>query len=322
LGTVPGTLTITTNPATTGNTVTLSGTGTPACALLAKVRAATLLRGTEAQDFAIEDAKPSCSPVNLNLSCSVANPAACLLNPAVIAPSGTSTLRVSNLKSVAAETLQVQVDSTSEFRTASELITVNFSDFAFTHAPDTASIGAGETASYALAIRPVNGLAGNVTLACSGAPSGATCTVEPASVTLDGATLAQAKVRVATTGRAGALPPMIPPNEGARRVLPLLLMALLGLGTLAQKSLRVKEQLCASRAARAGLKPGATRLVLAAAMLALLLWASCGGGGMNFNSGGTPAGNFTLTITGTYANPTSTGPATLTNSTTVGLRVN
>ncbi len=43
---------------------------------------------------------------------------------------------------------------------------------------------------------------------------------------------------------------------------------------------------------------------------------------MNFNSGGTPAGNFRLTITGTYANPTSTGPATLSNSTTVVLRVN
>jgi hypothetical protein len=43
---------------------------------------------------------------------------------------------------------------------------------------------------------------------------------------------------------------------------------------------------------------------------------------MNFNSGGTPAGTFTLTITGTYANPTSIGPATLTNSTTVLLKVN
>src|SRR3990172_2937540 len=65
---------------------------------------------------------------------------------------------------------------------------------------------AGGVATYALAIRPVNGLAGNVTFACSGAPRGATCTVEPSSITLDGASIAQVKVRVATAGRAGALP--------------------------------------------------------------------------------------------------------------------
>jgi len=319
-------LTVTSNAPGSPHTVALSGNGTPACQLLARVRTATLLRGTDAQEFAIEDAKPSCSPVDLNLTCSVDNPAACALDPAVIAPSGASTLRVSNMKGVAAESLQIRVNSTSEFRTAADLISVSFADFALTRAPASASVAAGEAASYALAIRPVNGLAGNVALACSGAPRGATCKVEPAALTLDGASLAQVKVRVTTASRAEALPPINLPSAWARRAVPLLL-GLLGVLVVAAVSDRRARVAPPFRAALAGLKPGATRLrwaILSAALLAMLLWASCGGGGtsMNFSSGGTPAGTYTLTVTGTYSNSTGSTPGTLTNATTVTLRVN
>jgi hypothetical protein len=86
VGTVNQTLTITSNAQGSPHSVAVSGTGTPACQLLAKAHTATVLRGTDAQDFAIEDAKPSCSPVSINLSCSAANPVACALAPAVIAP--------------------------------------------------------------------------------------------------------------------------------------------------------------------------------------------------------------------------------------------
>ena len=116
------------------------------------------------------------------------------------------------------------------------------------------------------------------------------------------------------------------PSDGSRRTLPLLLVALITLilGALVQKSRRVKEQLCATRAvAPAYDRRAGARLVLAAAMLAMLLWASCGGGGsMNFGSNGTPAGNYTLTITGTYSSSTGATPGTLANSTTVTLKVN
>jgi hypothetical protein len=97
-------------------------------------------------------------------------------------------------------------------------------------------------------------------------------------------------------------------------------MALLGLAVAAARR-RVGATRGVARSGRGNASP-LRWAILSAALLAVLLWASCGGGGMNFNSGGTPAGNFTLTLTGTYSNPTGTGPATLTNSTTVGLRVN
>jgi len=316
VGPFNATITITSNAVGTPREVVVTGMGTPECRLLAPVRAATLLRGTDAQDFAIEDAKPSCSPVDLKLTCSVDNPAACALNPAVIAPSGASTLRVSNLKAVRAESLQVRVNSTSEFRTASELITVAFADFAFTKAPDTATVAAGETATYSLAIRPINGLAGNVALACSGAPRGATCRVEPASVTLDGASLAPAKVRVTTTGRAAAMPPVasLPlVGVGAQGLAPLLAFLLLAGLAVAAGSRRRSP--VGTRALQ--------RLGLAALLGAMLVWASCGGGGsMSFNASGTPAGTYTLTITGTYSSSTGSTPGTLTNGTSVVLKVN
>ncbi len=43
---------------------------------------------------------------------------------------------------------------------------------------------------------------------------------------------------------------------------------------------------------------------------------------MTFNSGGTPAATFTLTITGTYTATQGTSPATLTNTTNLTLKVN
>jgi hypothetical protein len=307
VGTTSGTLTITSNAAGSPHTVAVTGNGTPPCLLLTQVRTATVLRGTESANFNIKDRKPSCSPTSINLTCTPDNPASCALNPTVIPPSGASTLKVSNLRAVAAASVRVVVNSTSEFRTASEAVTVLLADFAFASAPDVASVAAGGTASYALAIRPINGLAGSVSLACSGAPQGATCAVTPASVTLDGVSLVSAKLTVTTTARATApgAPFGWPPLAGRRG---LFLLALLALGTLAMLAMRRRRGL----------------VVLAAAGLMLLGWAACGGGGgsMNFSSGGTPAGTYALKVTGTYTNTPGSTPASLTNSTTVTLKVN
>ncbi|MBI4167234.1 MAG: hypothetical protein HY508_16025 [Acidobacteria bacterium] len=47
-----------------------------------------------------------------------------------------------------------------------------------------------------------------------------------------------------------------------------------------------------------------------------------GGGSMNFGSAATPAGNYKLTVTGTYSSSSGPTPGTLANSTTLGLKVN
>ncbi|MBZ5513496.1 MAG: choice-of-anchor D domain-containing protein [Acidobacteriia bacterium] len=314
VGAWTGTLTVTTSPpVTSGNTVSLSGNGLPECHLLAQVRSATVLRGTEAADFEIADSKPSCSPVNLNLTCTPDNPAQCALNPAVIPPSGTSRLTVGNLRAVAVDAVRVVVNSVSEFRAASEAVNVLLSDFAFTRAPDAASVRAGETASYAPTNRPINGLAGPVALACNGAPRAASCTLTPAAVTLDGASLVPVKLQVATTARAAA--------PGARFHWPPLgrkpgLFLLVGLAMLVVAASR-------RRVISPVGTPALKSVLLLAALLLMLLWAACGGGGsLSWTSRGTPAGTYSLKVTGTYTNSSGSTPSSLTNSTSVTLQVN
>jgi len=306
LGTTPGTLTLTSDAPGSPHTVALSGTGTPECHLLTSVRSATVLRGTDSTSFGVSDSSPSCTPVPIELSCSLQNPAACALNPAAIPPSGSSTLKVSNLRSVTAEWVTVVVKAVSEFRWASDSLTVLISDFAFTRAPERATVRAGEATSYALAIRPVNGLAGTVRLSCSGAPQGARCTVEPSLVTLDGSSLGQATVRVTTTAR--ALAPgtrLSPPGAGVPRGLPMLL-GLASLTLLAAFTTRRRR----------------AWLALSFSLLLVLVWAACGGGGsMSTSPGsGTPAGTYMLTVRGTYTVPS--GDVELTHDTTVALTVN
>jgi hypothetical protein len=307
VGTVYGTVTITSDAGSSPDQVALTGNGTPACHLLVRARSVTVLRGTDATSFGISDASPSCSPVPIELSCSLRNPAACALHPTTIPPSGNSTLKVSNLKAVAAELVTVVVDAVSEFRRTSESLTVLIEDFAFTRAPERATVQAGEATSYALAIRPVNGLAGTVRLNCSGAPQGATCTVTPSVVELDGSSLGQATVRVTTTSRALAGPgrQLRPPPLGPLRSLPLLL-GLMGLAVVATLAARRRR----------------VWLALSLSLLLVLVWVACGGGGLVSTSpgGGTPAGTYSLMITGSYTAPS--GGAELTHDATLGLTVN
>ena len=314
-GTVPSTtpvsdtLTVATDAPGPSSTVALTGIATAPCGLLVAAHAVTVLRGTESASFNIEDHKPSCTPLEISLTCTPDHPAQCALAPTEIAPGGASTLHVTNLRAVEADSVRVVVNSVSEFRTASEGVSVLLSSFAFTSAPDTASVMAGETADYALTIRPVNGLSGAVALGCSGAPRGAQCTVTPASLTLDGTSLVPVRLRVTTTGRAGApgAPFALPPLTGRW-----------GLTLLGLLSMLLAAAVAGSRRRRL------TAVLLAGTLLMLLGWAACGGGGGAFNSGttGTPAGTYALTVTGTFTNAPGSTPGTLTNSTTVTLHVN
>jgi len=226
---------------------------------------------------------------------------------------------------VGADAVEITVTSTSEFRQATELVTVRFADFAFTKSPESDTVTAGGTASYAVAIRPVNGLAGTVTLSCSGAPRGATCRVEPSSITLDGTNVAQLKVRVTTSSGAGALPMFNLPSDWPRHTLPLLAALLVLLWMLVVGATRWVARGRGNASPLPVLCVGARRAVpfLAVTMLLMLLWASCGGGGtMSLGGAGTPAGLYSLTVTGTYSSTTGATPGTLAKSTSLDLRVN
>jgi hypothetical protein len=165
------------------------------------------------------------------------------------------------------------------------------------------TVTAGQTASYSLAFTPQNGFSGTVTLACSGAPTGANCTATPASFPLSGTSASTATISVTTT--AGALAAPIPKSIPALPVSFRLHLNLTGLGLLLAILLIL---------ALLGIIVGRMRrpawLVVTATTMLVLMWAGCGGGGSASTGSpplsATPAGTYTITVTAASGTLTQT----------------
>lgn len=81
----------------------------------------------------------------------------------------------------------------------------------------SATILAGQTATYALQVSPIDGFTGNVSLSCSGTPSPATCTVSPANVLVSGPASLAFSVSITGTANAQVAPPFYPRDRHSRR---------------------------------------------------------------------------------------------------------
>jgi hypothetical protein len=180
----------------------------------------------------------------------------------------------------------------------------------------TATVTAGQTATYSLNMTGLGGMSQTINFSCTGAPSEASCTVTPSSAAPSGSGSVALTVSVTTTAACLAAPNawrMTPPNPG-RKGAPggLLLLGLLTLAALAMAS--AQKKLYGS-----GVRVG---LALAALAMLTLALAACGGGGSGTpvepsSNPGTPQGTYTLTVTGTVS-----GSTTLQHSTTLTLKVN
>lgn len=184
--------------------------------------------------------------------------------------------------------------------TATATVTVNIAppDFALPGTLGSASITAGQSATYSAAIAPLNGFNQPITFTCSGAPAAATCSVSPSSVSPVG-TSTKVQVEVTTTARASTL--FVPQSTPAP---PWSIILLVGLMT----------------ALLAFTLNGRRRLAMALPALALLIFSlGCGGGGSSTTVippqggglSGTPSGTYVLNITGTSGTQRHTTTATL-----------
>jgi hypothetical protein len=166
----------------------------------------------------------------------------------------------------------------------------------------TAAVTAGQTADYSLQLSPNKGFTGNVSLACSGAPTAAKCTVTPASVKLTSASAATISVSISTTGNASA--PMFVRNTPFLdwRFYPAIAAWLVFLLIV-----RVSETNSVVRKLSA---------YAASGVFVILLFASgCGGGSTTTTPPPlvTPKGNYTITVSAAASNlPAQTISLTLT----------
>jgi FG-GAP-like repeat len=191
---------------------------------------------------------------------------------------------------------------------------------------NSATVAAGKAATYPITVGGSSGFSGNVVLTCSGAPTGAACTVSPSTVAVNGSTAATATVTVTTTARSAMIPPVVnrddrrwPSIYGSPRVVASYAAAL----ALSLLLLTVGGTL---RRRRISWAPVAASVLLLAGMA----MSGCGGGSSNSSTSGgttpppsggsatgTPAGSYTITVTAT----TGSGANAVSHTTTLTLVV-
>jgi hypothetical protein len=181
----------------------------------------------------------------------------------------------------------------------------NTADFSASVSPSTVTVNAGQPANFTVSVTPSGGFNHVVTFSCSGMPTGASCTVAPSSVTLDGTNASTANVVVMTSHRSGffAWPQLrvqrrIGPGSVATILAGILFwVALIG----SRKILRLRLP-----------------LVLSCSVLFVAAFCtSCGGGIVTPTPskgppGGTPAGTYMIVVTGTSGNVSHAASTVLT----------
>jgi FG-GAP-like repeat len=160
--------------------------------------------------------------------------------------------------------------------------------------PTTTTVTAGQAGNYTLTVSPLNGFAQKIVFSCSGAPSNSTCSVSPASVTLNGSASMTANVAIVTAGTSASLGHFYGfPPAGNSLGLWLAWPGLLGVVLLSGRSSRSHKRL--------------SRLLNGTALIGILslalTWPACGGGG---GGSQTPMGTYNVVLTGTYTSGTVT----------------
>ena len=245
----------------------------------------------------------------VTLTCSAGLPpgASCSFLPPAVTPGATpvtSALTITTSASTPAATSNVTVTGTSGFLSHDTTVSLTVTpspDFTLTVAAlSPATVSAGGSATSTTTIAPTNGFNGAVSLTCSVAPTVTrvpTCSFNPASVVGGAGT---STLTVATTAATTAS--MRPPSSGALYAmwLPVGGLALLGAGFTSRK------------------KKLWSLLLGCLLFSGLVFLVACGGssssgGGGGGGHAGTPAGTYTITVTGTSGS--------LTHNTTVSLVV-
>jgi len=184
---------------------------------------------------------------------------------------------------------------------------ITVTNFSMTVSPASSSVTAGQAAAYQLTVSPQFGPFGNaISLACTGLPARANCTFTPNTVTPNSHS---ASVQLAiSTAAASRLTPGHHPLP--RLPLPRRAVWIRGFGLYSLLLFAIL-----SFARRIPARRFAVLIILALVLAYLAALPACGSGGSNSSSNsnpGTPAGTYSVSVTGTSGSLVVTSPVTLT----------
>jgi len=304
-----GTLSIADNATGSPQNVALAGTGVAVFTVGATSTTTTVVIGATTATFTVTASAPSSFTGNISFSCSAG--LTCAFSASPIFAGQSTTLTLSSLTTSLANPLNFTVYGTSGSQTASVALTLLFSDYALSATPGLNTIASGSPANYNIIVTPSFGFNQRVDLSCSNLPVGATCTFANASITPNGSPVQAALTINTIKNVSSSLSPHRWPLGGAPPPWALGIAVLGLLGSLMLLRRRTRPD-----ATSASLNPMRARLVaLAVSLLVLaLLLGACRPA--NTTAGGTPTGNYTITITGTLNSNTA-----VTRTTTLNLSV-
>jgi hypothetical protein len=197
-------------------------------------------------------------------------------------------------------------DSNFNPHTVSLVQVVNGPNFAINTTPASGTLNSGNSATFSVAVSPMYGFNGSVSLTCSVSPTPAlapTCSLSPTSVAVPASGSATANLTVSTTAAMTSL--VDPPFRNGWRPLYALWLPIFGLTLMG-----------------AGLgrgQIGRKKIIVSVVFTGLLLIAlgpqsACGSGGStsHVGSSGTPSGKYTVTVNAASGPTTHTTSVTLT----------
>jgi len=153
-------------------------------------------------------------------------------------------------------------------------------NFALVPGASTVTISApGGSGTLSLTVRALQGFGGTISLACSGLPSGAACSFNPASIAGHGTTTITISTTASTSGT------LVPMDKSTS----LWAAATSGFGIIAICLMGIPLK-----------RKRRTALLSLLTLAFLIAGIGCGGGGSSSHgSSGTPTGNYSITVTGT-----------------------
>ncbi len=299
-GTASGTLSVTDNTTGSPQTVTLTGTGeSPAASLSASTVnfGSQMLNTTSTTPQKVVLTNSGNASLSItSISIGGTDPSEFTLSPSnpcgsTVAQGSSCTIQV-NFKPTSSGSQSATMTITDNAPNSPQVValTGSGSDFQVTVSPSSQTVNPGQTTTYTLTVAPVSGaqFSGNVGLTCTGQPINTSCTLSTTTANLSGTNTVNSTVTVVTSA------PSLAPRGVGRYLHPggrlpwqvwVVLGCLLALLSLARRRARAY-------------------LVMATVLVLVVLWIGCGSGltPPATVAAGTPAGTYTLTLSGTAGN--------------------